>query len=100
MSTAHQTNNIHPNSLDAFNELDIPPREQAVLAIYKESGKGLTDRDVLRKFTRGRSQDMNLVRPRITRLVNDPSSPLREIGKSIDRKTGQRVRVIQYEFPE
>ena len=97
MSTAHQTNNIHPNSLDAFSELDLPDCEDRVFQVYKRSLKGLTDRDILYYLTRKRRGDMNLVRPRVTAMIRRLGSPLVEIGKTICKTTGRKVRVVQYQ---
>lgn len=97
MSTAHQTNNIHPNSLQAFSELDLPQSEDRVFQVYKRIRKGLTDRDVLFYLTRKRRGDMNIVRPRATAMINRLGSPLVEIGKTECKTTGRRVRVVMYQ---
>jgi hypothetical protein len=86
---------VHPNSIEAFRELDIPVRWRAVFEIYvKHHPKNLTDRDVLWYMTGTYLGDMNKVRPRITEMVQDESVPLWEIGDTICQITRAKVRVV------
>lgn len=96
MGTPYSKTNVHENSIASFNELDLAERQQAIFKIYAMYGKGYTDRDILRIFTHGRGGDLNKVQPRITELVNDPKVPLTEIGQTISKVTGRRVRVVMY----
>lgn len=97
MSTPFSKTNMHPNSLEAFNELDLPKSKKQVFDIFKKSGKGLTDRDILGKLTGDYEGDMNLVRPRITDLRDDPTVPITEIGKTVCRFSRMRVRVCIFD---
>ena len=96
MTTPYTKSNVHENSIEAFNELDLKPRNTEIFKIYAMSGKHLTDRDVLKKLTHKKGGDMNLVRPRITELVKNPDVPLTEIGRTICKVTDKRVRVVMY----
>ena len=86
---------VHPNSIEAFRELDIPTRWRAVYETYvRLHPKNLTDRGVLYHMTGSYSGDMNKVRPRITEMVLEKSIPLWEIGRTVCRITGRMVRVV------
>jgi hypothetical protein len=59
---------IHANSVEAFRGLNKAGRRAAILGVYRNSSVPLTDREVAERlgFT-----DMNMVRPRITDLIDD-----------------------------
>ncbi len=77
----------HANSIAAFRDLDTSERAAAILAVYRGSARGLTDRQVMEAlcFT-----EMNAVRPRITELIDH--GLLCEVGKIRDHLTGKTVR--------
>lgn len=86
---------VHPNSIEAFRDLDIPVRWRVVFEIYvRRHPKNLTDRDVLFYLTGTFTGDMNKVRPRITEMVQDESIPLWEIGSTTCMITRAKVRVV------
>ena len=82
---------IHPNSAAAaaaFRESGAnAEREREVLFAYVQQGF-LTDREVARSLG---YDDMNAVRPTITRLVQE--GRLREVGTKKCRESGRTVRV-------
>ena len=96
--------NVHANSIEAFNELDLPKRQRAVFNIFKKAKKSLTDRQVYfkmfpfhgwvcRRFDL--SPDLNRVRPRISELVK--KGVIQEVGKTVRRGSRGRVRVCMYD---
>lgn len=90
----YQGQRVHPNSIEAYRDLDIPVRWRAVFEVYvRMHPKNLTDRDVLFRMI-GSSADMNKVRPRITEMVADDLVPLHEKGRTKCRITGKMVRVV------
>jgi hypothetical protein len=99
---------MHANSLKAYAELQAAgitdERTRAVYGVFADMGC-YTDRQVLQRLKPG-SDNMNLVRPRITGLVKgfpttelgmiDPMTiVLEEVGKTIDTVTGKRVRICR-----
>ena len=62
---------IHQNSLSSHrvieNDGSLGKRAEAILGIITAAGRPLTDWEVLQKFKPG-SDNLNLVRPRITEL--------------------------------
>ncbi|HEA67123.1 MAG TPA: hypothetical protein ENI07_09935 [Desulfobacterales bacterium] len=84
---------IHPNSLKAYDELDLGKREAAVIAIYEQAHGPMTDKDVLRAFFGSPHGDMNLVRPRITALKNRHLLIEESFGV-VCRWTGRTVRLV------
>lgn len=81
---------IHANSRSAYDSLDLPARDRAVLEAYSGAVIGLTDRDVMTALG---SMDPNFVRPSITRLVK--RGVLFELGSLHCEVTGRRVRVCR-----
>lgn len=63
---------IHQNSLSSHrvieNDGSLGKRAQSILDILTAAGRPLTDYEVLQKFKPG-SDNLNLVRPRITELT-------------------------------
>ena len=80
---------IHPNSLKAYDELDLGKRQAAVLEIYKTTGRCHTDRSVM--FNLGQL-DPNACRPRISELI--AKGVLEEKGKVTCPITGRTVRLV------
>jgi len=91
----YQGQRVHPNSIEAYRDLDIPVRWRAVFEVYvRLHPKNLTDRNVFYHITGSYAGDMNKVRPRITEMIQEKSIPLREKGRTICRITGKMVRVV------
>jgi len=94
-SPPYRGQRIHPNSIEAYWDLDIPLRWRAVFEVYiRLHPKNLTDRNVLYHISGSYAGDMNKVRPRITEMVADEATPLWEKGRTKCRITGKMVRVV------
>ncbi len=79
---------VHANSIASFVTLSKTERCRAILTVYRESVRGLTDRQVMEAmgFTDG-----NSVKPRISEMVDD--GRLAEVGKVKCHVTGKTVRI-------
>lgn len=86
----HQSHIIHPNSLRSWVELPISDRENEILEVYTRATAPLTDRQIAKAL---RKQDLNYVRPTITRLLQ--RRILEERGERVDPETSRRVRAVQ-----
>lgn len=93
------THEIHPNSIEAFRDLDLGLRQQIVFDVYVRAAKTMTDRQILGWLTGDYGGDLNKVRPRITEMVQDDEIPIMEVGKTKCKITGKRVRVCMYQMP-
>jgi len=86
---------IHENSRQAIKEIttsgERKNRAEQILDIFKEYGFPMTDRGVLMRLFPG-SDNLNLVRPRITELIN--KGQLQEVGNVMDFKTQKQVRSV------
>jgi len=84
---------MHNNSLEAYKSImhsgSKTERARAVLLIFKRNKKPMTDRDILRGFNET-SDDLNLVRPRISELHFQ--GILAESDPVFDPRTGRTVR--------
>lgn len=79
---------IHQNSLTAYQSIkDLGDRHRRIFELFMMRGSPMTDRDVK---VAGRFDDMNLVRPRITELID--LGFLVECGNVIDQATKKTVR--------
>lgn len=78
---------IHANSLIAFRTLDRKGRSEAILSVYRESMRPLTDRQVMEALG---FADMNQIRPRCTELIQ--AGELCEVETIKDPVTGRPVR--------
>lgn len=78
---------IHHNSITAFHSLNQGERRAKILSVYAESGRPLTDREVMHRLG---VSDMNHVRPRITELTDDEF--LYEVDSVKCDVTGRPVR--------
>ncbi len=83
---------IHPNSREAYAELDISKRQGIILDIYKDGSQSYTDREILRLFHGSPHADLNIVRPRITELLE--MGLLIEKGKTTCGWTKRTVRLV------
>ncbi len=90
--------NVHPNSIEAFKDLDLAKRGAVVLDVFQRRGKSMTDREVLFALTGDMGGDLNKVQPRITNMKNDPGNPLIEVGKTMCSYSEKRVRVCMIEW--
>lgn len=81
---------VHKNSLAAYDSLDLNERCRAVLKVYLDRPIPLTDRHVMELlgFT-----DPNMVRPRVTDLVD--MKVLEECGEVQDSVTKKTVRLCR-----
>ena len=84
---------IHENSLEAYNALDLGPRQKSVLQVYQRYIEPLTDRKVLSVFTGNPWGDLNKVQPRITELIK--MGFLEEKGKTKCPYTAVRPRNVR-----
>jgi uncharacterized alpha-E superfamily protein len=80
---------IHPNSAAAWVAFDHSTREALVLSAYRLAGVPLSDRQVAGNLG---FQDMNMVRPTITRLCQE--GRLVERGSVVDSLTKRTVRLM------
>ncbi|NMC87733.1 MAG: hypothetical protein GYA69_04795 [Candidatus Moranbacteria bacterium] len=79
---------IHRNSIVSYRSItDLGDRHRRIYELFLMRGYPMTDRDV--KLA-GRFEDMNLVRPRITELVD--LGILVECGSVVDPETKRMVR--------
>jgi hypothetical protein len=79
---------MHPNSIEAFDDLDVKTRREIVRKVYEQRYPSeLTDREVMTilGFT-----DPNRVRPRITELKQQ--NKIVEVRKIYDPETRSSVR--------
>ena len=90
---------MHPNSIEAYRDLDLGLRQKIVFDTFVRAGKSQTDRQILFRLTGDYGGDLNRVQPRITEMVQDEDVPIREIGKTVCSYSGKRVRVCMYEPP-
>lgn len=87
---AHPTHTMHANSLAAYADLDLDPREKLCLAAYETAAGPLTDRECA--YALG-FDDLNACRPRITSLLK--KGKLREWGNVKCSITGKTVRACE-----
>lgn len=80
---------MHPNSLEAWRSLDLPPRKAAILEAIADTGSPMTDRAICHKPG---SADMNYARPAITHLIQD--GLLFEVGSAKCPVTDRTVRLV------
>jgi hypothetical protein len=79
----------HPNSADSLKQVDREKRYEQILDALECEQRPMTDREVMRYL---RFSDPNMVRPRITELVEQKR--LRE-GESVKcKETGRTVRTV------
>ena len=81
---------VHRNSVTAFKELDVSPRQEAILDVMEATGRPMTDRDI--KNALGLA-DLNGARPRLTELVQ--KGILEECGDTKCFITGKTVRLLR-----
>lgn len=79
---------IHHNTMNAWRELDLQPREQAICRTLEHFGKS-TDRQIAEAL---QFSDMNSVRPMITGLID--RGVLTEVGETECPRTHRNVRVV------
>lgn len=85
---------VHANSVESFHgsKNAISDRRRAVLEVYQaRPGLALTDRQVLAHLYPGKD-DLNMVRPRITELIEE--GLLVETGRMKCLVTGKMVRTV------
>ena len=87
---------VHPNSIEAYHDLELGGTQAEIYMIYKNDQRPFTDRQVLRIFMHGRRGDMNQVRPRITEILNMPNTPIKEVGSMVCETSKRRVRACMY----
>jgi hypothetical protein len=80
---------IKTNSVLADKAMNKSKREQVVFGVYLEKRESMTDREVMQALG---AHDPNLVRPRITGLIE--KGILKETGKRICEATNRAVRVV------
>jgi len=85
---------VHPNSLAAYETLDLGLRQRRILRAVESSPDPLTDRQIMWALS---YTDMNAVRPRVTELVQ--AGHLAEVGNTTDAVTGRRVRLVTLAGP-
>ncbi len=78
---------VHANSRSAFSSLQLGQRRAAVLGVYADMQKPLTDRQVKEILD---AEEMNVVRPRITELIT--AGYLYEVDSARCFRTGKMVR--------
>lgn len=91
----NEAKNVHAHSRKAYlNTVNLRrDRRGIILGLYQDSpARGFTDREVLERVYPG-SGDLNMVRPRITELVDD--GELIEDGRMKCPTTGKTVRVTR-----
>lgn len=85
---------IHPNSTRSYKEQKVSGQTEhfwkAILRIERESGRPMTDRQVMAVLN---ETDVNNVRPEITRLKQ--AGLIEEVGKVKCEYTGKMVRQTQ-----
>jgi len=84
------------NSLAAFDNGRRQTRETSIYSVYQEHGRPLTDREV-KEFLD--LEDMNDVRPVITRMMKAIPARLEKAGDAKDHKTGKTVRTVRIAGP-
>lgn len=84
---AHTTHAVHANSVASWRDFDADTRAALVRAVYTLATEPLTDRQVMQRLG---FSDMNMVRPSITRLVEN--GYLVELAKVRDAETARLVR--------
>ena len=88
----HDTHQMHPNSLASWERAEPQTRSQQVLDVLATNQYAMTDREIATALG---SQDMNYVRPVITRLVQ--GEKLFEVGTVVCETTNRKVRTVFYE---
>jgi hypothetical protein len=96
---------MHENSLYAFAEISVDNpgyapsskerRASAILEVYANSKKALSDYDVLQALFPGAS-DMNLVRPRISEMLAADHPLIMQVGRTTSHTGNRPVRVVKY----
>lgn len=82
---------IHENSVESFEALDKEGRDAAVLAVFRQAGRPLTDREVAQTITGDGRVERNFAAPSITTLTQ--RGLLIELDeKVVCKTTGKRVR--------
>ena len=84
----------HADSLAAHGALDqerLTGRRAQIVTWLARHGRPATDREV-RDALYGQAADMNMVRPRISELLD--AGALREAGTARDAATGMTVRLV------
>ena len=91
---------VHVNSFLSYREIkpSIPDRKHIIFRIFQVYDRPLTDREVLIYIYGQDERDANLVRPRITELIDDGT--LKECGTVNDLRTGRPVRLVRVVRPE
>jgi len=89
--TGHGSHRMHENSQRSWRELDFTGRKLDLCRALAELGVASTDRQLCQHLRR---QDMNYVRPAITRLVRDRI--FAEVGSVTDGLTNRRVRKVWF----
>ncbi|MBU4460358.1 MAG: hypothetical protein KJ579_07315 [Verrucomicrobia bacterium] len=86
---------VHANSIAAYHEMstELSGRALTVLRIYRDAPAPMTDRQVLAALDPTK-QDMNFVRPIITRLVD--ANAIVDVGSTKCKATNRTVRVCQF----
>ena len=80
---------VHANSRESYHEFkERTSRYRLVLSVYQGSSLPLTDRQVMNALN---MHDMNGVRPRITKLIDDGF--IKETGRIRDTLTGKPARI-------
>ena len=82
-------NQIHNNSMAAFQSFDRKTRCHIVYRVYEVFGPS-TDREVAYRLG---FSDLNSVRPRITEMID--AGHLKECGNKADDLTGKSVRLVR-----
>lgn len=84
------------NSLAAYPRENRLTREALVFNVYRKLGRALTDRQV-KEFLG--MEEMNDVRPTITRMTKEVPPRLEKAGETKDHKTGKTVRTVRIAGP-
>ena len=88
--SVHESHVMHVNSLRSWVDFPISERENEVLEVYTRATGPLTDRQVAKAL---RKQDLNYVRPTITRLLQ--RRLLEDRGSIVDPHTARSVRTAR-----
>ena len=79
----------HPNSRESHKRVDKVARQNAILDALALENKPMTDRQIKNYL---RMKDMNDIRPRVSELID--AFKLKEVGDTVCRETGRRVRLV------
>lgn len=95
MSSHVNGHRMHAHSLQSYRSLDTSSRRALILSLLETARRPVTDRELLAELVaRGHlpSEDPNLVRPRLTEMVQDGT--IRECAPRRCRVTGKTVRTL------